>query len=122
MMNRLQTELIEQLPQTILQEQSCNLTNTNQDNNTFVTNPNVNDHQANMRRRAPTRHSIKSLTNRKTLSKQNSTKERNIFDRHDSLNSIESDNESSSLNTEITNCSNDHPSISEYKIKIFSFY
>ncbi|CAF1103573.1 unnamed protein product [Rotaria sordida] len=75
MMNRLQTELVEQLPQIVLQEQSCNLTNTNQDNNTFVTNPNVNDHQANIRRRAPTRHSIKSLTNRKTLSKQNSTKE-----------------------------------------------
>ncbi|CAF1493745.1 unnamed protein product [Rotaria sp. Silwood1] len=74
-MNHLTPEPVEQFPQTIVQEQSSNLTNTNEDDNTFVTNATLNDHQANIRRRAPTRHSIKSLTGRKSLSKQNSTKE-----------------------------------------------
>ena len=45
------------------------------DDDTFLTDLTLNDHQAQIRRRAPTRHSIKSLTGRKTLSKQNSTNE-----------------------------------------------
>ena len=47
----------------------------NDDDDLFVTDPTHNDHQAQIRRRAPTRHSIKSLTGRKTLSKQNSINE-----------------------------------------------
>ncbi len=76
-MNRLQSELVEQLPQTILKQQPPVLTNNNQDDNddAFLADTTANDHQANIRRRAPTRHSIKSLTGRKKLSKQNSTNE-----------------------------------------------
>ncbi|CAF2649183.1 unnamed protein product [Rotaria sp. Silwood2] len=75
-MNHLRPELAEQLPQIVLQQEPSDLTNTNEHDNIFVTNVTLNDHQANIRRRAPTRHSIKSLTNRKSLSKQNSTKEK----------------------------------------------
>lgn len=74
-MNRLQSELTEQLPQTVLQHPTSILTNNNQNDNTFAANAALNDHQAQIRRRAPTRHSIKSLTGRKSLSKQNSAKE-----------------------------------------------
>jgi len=80
-MNRLQSELVEQLPQTILKQQPPVLTNNNQDDNddAFLTDTTANDHQANIRRRAPTRHSIKSLTGRKASTKQNSTNEVNIY-------------------------------------------
>ncbi|CAF3409973.1 unnamed protein product [Rotaria socialis] len=73
-MSRLRVERAEELPQTILQEESSALTNTNQLDNTSETHPTVNDHLANLRRRAPTRHSIKSLTSRKSP-KQGSIKE-----------------------------------------------
>ncbi|CAF3831911.1 unnamed protein product [Rotaria magnacalcarata] len=65
-MSRLRSEHAEELPQTVLQEESPVLTNTNQLDNTSETHPTVNDHQASLRRRAPTRHSIKSLTSRKS--------------------------------------------------------
>jgi hypothetical protein len=76
-MNRLRSELVEQLPQTILKRQSPVITTHKQDDDddTFVTNTSVHDQQAHIRRRVPTRHSIKSLTGRKKLSKQNSTNE-----------------------------------------------
>jgi len=81
-MNRLRSELAEQLPQTVhgRQQQPISSNNRqNDDDDIFITNTTVNDHQANIRRRAPTRHSIKSLTGRKTLSKQNSTNEVTIY-------------------------------------------
>jgi hypothetical protein len=80
-MNRLRSALVEQLPQTTLERQTPTINNNNQENDddTFITSPKHSDHQANIRRRAPTRHSIKSLTGRKSLSKQNSTNEVNRF-------------------------------------------
>lgn len=80
-MNRLRSALVEQLPQTTLERQTPTINNNNQENDddTFITSPTHSDHQANIRRRAPTRHSIKSLTGRKSLSKQNSTNEVNRF-------------------------------------------
>jgi len=82
-MNPLRPELVEQLPQTVIGRQSRVSTNNHQhddndDDDTFLTDTTLNDHQAHIRRRAPTRHSIKSLTGRKTLSKQNSTNEVSI--------------------------------------------
>ena len=76
-MNRLQSEIVEQHRPTTFQEQSSTLTNTidNKHDNTFADSSMVDDHQARIRRRAPTRHSIKSLTGRRTVSKQNSIKE-----------------------------------------------
>jgi hypothetical protein len=80
MMNRLRSELDDQLPRTVPECQSPVLNTDNQhDDDTFGTTSTINDHQAQMRRRAPTRHSIKSLTGRKTLSKQNSTNEVNLL-------------------------------------------
>jgi hypothetical protein len=74
---------VEQLPQTVIGRQSRVSTNNHQhdddDDDTFLTDTTLNDHQAHIRRRAPTRHSIKSLTGRKTLTKQNSTNEVSIF-------------------------------------------
>jgi len=82
-MNRFRSELVEQLPQTVHKREPTVLTNNNQDededDDAFVASTTLNDHQANIRRRAPTRHSIKSLTGRKTLSKQNSTNEVNKY-------------------------------------------
>ena len=46
-----------------------------EDDETFLRTPNADDDQARIRRRAPTRHSIKSLSGRKTLSKQPSNPE-----------------------------------------------
>ena len=71
-MNRLRSELVDQLPQTVVERQAPVLIDSN---DTFSSTTTLNDHQAQMRRRAPTRHSIKSLTGRKTLAKQNSTNE-----------------------------------------------
>lgn len=45
------------------------------DDETFLRTPSTDDDQARIRRRAPTRHSIKSLSGRKTLSKQPSNPE-----------------------------------------------
>jgi hypothetical protein len=72
MMNQLQSE---QLPKAILKHQPLVPSNENgddDDDDIFTAND---DDQANMRRRAPTRHSIKSLSGRKTLSKQAVTTE-----------------------------------------------
>jgi hypothetical protein len=83
-MNPLRPDLVEELPQTVIGRQSRVSTNNHQhdddddDDDTFLTDTTLNDHQAHIRRRAPTRHSIKSLTGRKTLSKQNSTNEVSI--------------------------------------------
>jgi hypothetical protein len=76
-MNRLRPALVEQLPQTVLERHSPVINNHDQENDddAFLTSATHTDHQANIRRRAPTRHSIKSLTGRKSLSKQNSTNE-----------------------------------------------
>lgn len=46
-----------------------------EDDETFLRTPAADDDQARIRRRAPTRHSIKSLSGRKTLSKQPSNPE-----------------------------------------------
>ena len=76
-MNRLRSIQVEQLPQTVLQRQTANVTGTNLevDGETFRNNGTLDDHQAHIRRRAPTRHSIKSLTGRRTPSKQNPSSE-----------------------------------------------
>lgn len=74
-MNRLRSKVAEQLPQTVVERQTNNHLDTNDNDDIFTAETSDNDHQANIRRRAPTRHSIKSLTGRKTLSKQNSTNE-----------------------------------------------
>ena len=77
MMDRLRLEAVEQHCPTMLQEQPSTLTNTVHDNydDAFANSSMLDDHQAHIHRRAPTRHSIKSLTGRKTVSKQNSVKE-----------------------------------------------
>jgi hypothetical protein len=78
-MNPLRSELIEQHPRTISERQSSVVTTNDQhDEDKFGAVSTLNDQQAQLRRRAPTRHSIKSLTGRKSLSKQNSTNEVNI--------------------------------------------
>jgi hypothetical protein len=82
-MNPLRSELVEQLPQTVIGRQSRVSTNNHQhdddDDDTFLTDTTLNDHQAHIRRRAPTRHSIKSLSGRKTLTRQTSTEVKGIF-------------------------------------------
>lgn len=73
-MNRLRSIQVEQqLPQ----RQPATLTGNNLEveGETFGNNGTLDDHQAHIRRRAPTRHSIKSLTGRRTPSKQNSSTE-----------------------------------------------
>ncbi|CAF3364548.1 unnamed protein product [Rotaria sp. Silwood1] len=71
-MDPLQSEQPTQHSQTVIECQPSILIN----NNDIVTKTeNNNDDQAEMRRRAPTRHSIKSLSGRKTLSKQASVNE-----------------------------------------------
>lgn len=77
MMNRLRSALVEQLPQTILERQSPRIESHGDgiNDDTFETDTTNDDHQANIRRRAPTRHSIKSLASRKSSIKQNSTSE-----------------------------------------------
>jgi hypothetical protein len=50
------------------------------DDDDIFTKDEVNDdQQAHIRRRAPTRHSIKSLSGRKTLTRQTSTEVKGIF-------------------------------------------
>jgi hypothetical protein len=49
--------------------------NNGDDDDIFLKDETNDDHQAHIRRRAPTRHSIKSLSGRKTLTKQSSTTE-----------------------------------------------
>ncbi len=73
--NRLRTDELKQLPQTVPERQTMGTTNDNGDDDIFIKDETNDDHQARMRRQAPTRHSIKSLTGRKILSKQSSTTE-----------------------------------------------
>lgn len=80
-MNRLRSIQVEQLPQTVLRRPTANHTTSNNlqvDDDAFGSNTTVDDQQAHIRRRAPTRHSIKSLTGRKTPLKQNPSNEVNI--------------------------------------------
>ncbi len=76
MMNLLQAHQVKQFPQTVPEGQTSRSKNENGDDDDIVTKNETNDdHQAHIRRRAPTRHSIKSLSGRKTLSRQASTTE-----------------------------------------------
>ena len=75
-MNRLRSDQVQQLPPAVLERQSSIPPSDNPDDDEiFTKNDTHDDHQAHIRRRAPTRHSIKSLSGRKTLSKQTSTTE-----------------------------------------------
>ena len=83
-MNHLRSEAVHELPQIILEEQQqrrqqqssvVNISGNQHDVDSFQTDSLQDDQQAQIRRRAPTRHSIKSLTGRKALSKQNSANE-----------------------------------------------
>lgn len=72
-MSRLRSDQIEQVPQTSIEKQSSAVINNDEHDNQFVPNTTLSDLQANIRRRAPTRHSIKSLSRKSP--KQNSVKE-----------------------------------------------
>jgi hypothetical protein len=76
-MNRLTAEHVEQPVQGVLERQSSIAPNDigGDDDDIFIKPETNDDDQAHIRRRAPTRHSIKSLTGRKTLTKQNSATE-----------------------------------------------
>jgi len=82
-MNRLQSEEVKQLPQDHTNRQTTTNSshengNTHQqddDDDIFLKDEPADDDQARIRRRAPTRHSIKSLTGRKSLGKQTSNAE-----------------------------------------------
>ena len=76
-MNRLKAEQVEQPVQVVLERQSSIAPNDigGDDDDIFIKADTNDDQQAHIRRRAPTRHSIKSLTGRKPLSKQNSATE-----------------------------------------------
>jgi hypothetical protein len=81
-MNRFQSEEVKQRPQIISERQLSSTRNdhgNDDDDDIFTTNETNDDQQAHIRRRAPTRHSIKSLSGRKTLSKQASTEVKRIF-------------------------------------------
>lgn len=73
-MNRLQVDEVKQHPQNVLVRQMTSSSNGD-DDEIFTKNETNDDQQAHIRRRAPTRHSIKSLTGRKTLTKQSSSTE-----------------------------------------------
>ncbi len=75
-MSHLQSGEKKQLPRIVTEYQTSNSTNNHEDDDdAFIKNETIDDQQAQIRRRAPTRHSIKSLTGRKTLSRQTSTTE-----------------------------------------------
>ncbi|CAF3652491.1 unnamed protein product [Adineta steineri] len=74
-MNRLRTEAVEQLQPVMSEHQPLTSANDNGDDDIFLDDETNDDRQAHIRRRAPTRHSIKSLTGRKTASKQTPTTE-----------------------------------------------
>ncbi|CAF2735891.1 unnamed protein product [Rotaria sp. Silwood2] len=71
-MNPSQSQQIEQHSQTAIE---CQPSISINNNDIGRKTENNNDDQANIRRRAPTRHSIKSLPGRKTLSRQASVNE-----------------------------------------------
>jgi hypothetical protein len=77
-MNLLRPEQVEQPTQVVVERQSSiSPIDIGDDDDIFAKNETNDDHQAHIRRRAPTRHSIKSLTGKKSLSKQNSATEVN---------------------------------------------
>ena len=75
-MNRLTSDETKQLSQTVSKQPTRGSSNENgDDDDIFIKTDTNDDQQAHIRRRAPTRHSIKSLTGRKTLTRQTSTNE-----------------------------------------------
>jgi hypothetical protein len=65
-----------EVKQQLSQSQTSSATNDNDDDDEiFLPDETNDDDQARIRRRAPTRHSIKSLTGRKTVVKQSSSTE-----------------------------------------------
>ncbi len=75
-MHRLQSNEMKQLSKMISERP----TNDKGDDDDIFTKDEANDdQQAHIRRRAPTRHSIKSLSGRKTLTRQTSTEVKGIF-------------------------------------------
>lgn len=76
-MDRLQAENIKQHPLQIANSshENGNSHKNDDDDDIFVNDEPVDDDQARIRRRAPTRHSIKSLTGRKSLGKQTTNTE-----------------------------------------------
>ncbi len=78
-MNRLSSNAMKQLSQIDSEQPTPSSTNKKgDDDDTFTKNEN-DDQQAHIRRRAPTRHSIKSLSGRKTLTRQTSSTEVKSF-------------------------------------------
>jgi len=73
-MDRLLSEPVEKFQLAALEHPLSVSTNDNGDDDIFIAND---DQQANIRRRAPTRHSIKSLSGRKPASKKSLTTEVN---------------------------------------------
>jgi len=73
-MDRLLSEPVEKFQLAAVGHQLSVSTNDNGDDDIFIAND---DQQAHIRRRAPTRHSIKSLTGRKPASKKSLTTEVN---------------------------------------------
>ncbi|CAF1186925.1 unnamed protein product [Adineta ricciae] len=72
-MNRLRTAPGEESQQLVSSQQTSKMANEIGDDDIFLDDESNDDHQAHIRRRAPTRHSIKSLSGRKTTSKQTTT-------------------------------------------------
>ncbi|UJR27569.1 hypothetical protein I4U23_008850 [Adineta vaga] len=72
-MNRLRNESVEESQRLVSKRQSAKATNEVGDDDIFLDDETNDDHQASIRRRAPTRHSIKSLSGRKTAAKQTAT-------------------------------------------------
>ncbi|CAF0803398.1 unnamed protein product [Adineta ricciae] len=72
-MNRLRTAPGEESQQLVSSQQTSKTTKEIGDDDIFLDDESNDDHQAHIRRRAPTRHSIKSLSGRKTASKQTAT-------------------------------------------------
>ena len=74
-MSRSSANEIQQRTQIVSERQNEN----RDDEEMLISNGNTDDQQAQIRRRAPTRHSIKSLSSRKSLNKQASITEVNLF-------------------------------------------
>lgn len=75
-MNRSPLRGIQSSPEVVINRvRSNSMDNDDEDDNIFTKTESHDDQQAQMRRRVPTRHSIKSHSNRKTSSRQTSTSE-----------------------------------------------
>ena len=75
-MNHSQLKEIKSNPEVVLNRLGSNSPVDNEDDDDiFTKTESHNDHQAQMRRRVPTRHSIKSRSSRKTSTKQTTTNE-----------------------------------------------